>query len=595
MSPDTEKTHNLEEKLAAADGMISKWDTKTTNTMLFQSNPLEAGQYLTAIQNLQQLMEKLSVVDSSSAKMIRAEHLMQMSMARLRNEFHNILLSNSDPIDRSGRFSVHSSMEGSVSRSSCFSSDDDATDEDGGGGTPLSARPSIDRICDLDTIPLGAVEDLRNIVQSMASAGYGRECVRVFAVARKSVVEESLYNLGVEKVSLNDVQKMEWASLEDKIRKWISAAKISIQLLFAREKWLCDQVFEGFTQLRDSGFADVAKDPAARLLSFAEAVAASRRAPETMFKVLDMYETLTEIIPDINEIFCENPCKGVQKQAAQCLVLLGEAVWGILTEFENSLEKESSKAAIPGGAVHPLTRYVVNYLVYLYDYKETFLTLTADKPMDLPKGLAGGFAPGLDDDVDVTAAPLSIRLGWIAVLLQCKIDAKSKLYKEPALSYLFLMNNLHYIVEKVKGSELKSVLGDKWLWKQCNTVRQYAVYYERAAWSKVLSLLAEEGISGVSQQALKDRFKAINVTIEGVIKSHEGWVVHDVRLREDLGISISQRLMPAYRSFLGRFERRLDSGRHSHSHVKYTADELENLVLDLFKGGAAVSSRRSHR
>ncbi|XP_057823018.2 exocyst complex component EXO70H1-like [Cryptomeria japonica] len=290
-----EQMYDLEEKLAAADGMISKWDTKTTNTMLFHSNPLEAAQYLAAVQNLQQLMENFSVIDSNSAEMIRAEQLMQMSMARLQNEFHNILLSNREPIDRSGRFSVHSSTEGSARRSSGFFSDDD---EDGESGTPVSACQSIDRICDLDMIPLDAVVDLRNIVERMASSGYGGDCVRVFAVARKSVVEESLYNLGMEKMSLHDVHKMEWASLETKVKKWIYAAKISIRLLFAGEKRLCDQVFEDFTHLRASCFAEIAKEPTARLLRFAEAVAAGKRAPEKIFMVLDMYETLTDIILD---------------------------------------------------------------------------------------------------------------------------------------------------------------------------------------------------------------------------------------------------------------------------------------------------------
>lgn len=88
----------------------------------------------------------------------------------------------------------------------------------------------------------------------------------------------------------------------------------------------------------------------------------------------------------------------------------------------------------------------------------------------------------------------------------------------------------------------------------------------------------------------------MNAAIEWVIKRHEGWVVPDLRLREELVISISQRVMPAYRSFVGRFERRLGSGRHSHVQIKYTADDLENFVLDLFNGGASsMGSKRSQR
>jgi exocyst complex protein 7 len=34
--------------------------------------------------------------------------------------------------------------------------------------------------------------------------------------------------------------------------------------------------------------------------------------------------------------------------------------------------------------------------------------------------------------------------------LQINLDGKSKQYKDPALTHLFLMNNIHYIVRSVR-------------------------------------------------------------------------------------------------------------------------------------------------
>jgi len=34
--------------------------------------------------------------------------------------------------------------------------------------------------------------------------------------------------------------------------------------------------------------------------------------------------------------------------------------------------------------------------------------------------------------------------------LQSNLDGKSKQYKDPALTYLFLMNNIHYMVRSVR-------------------------------------------------------------------------------------------------------------------------------------------------
>ncbi|GLJ06009.1 hypothetical protein SUGI_0030280 [Cryptomeria japonica] len=92
---------------------------------------------------------------------------------------------------------------------------------------------------------------------------------------------------------------MEWKVLDDKIKKWIHAAKISIPILFAREKQLCVDVFVEHDKMRDPCFAEIAKERTERLLAIAEAVAAASRAPERMFRVLDLYEALTDLMPEI--------------------------------------------------------------------------------------------------------------------------------------------------------------------------------------------------------------------------------------------------------------------------------------------------------
>jgi len=38
----------------------------------------------------------------------------------------------------------------------------------------------------------------------------------------------------------------------------------------------------------------------------------------------------------------------------------------------------------------------------------------------------------------------------IMTALQSNLDGKSKQYKDPSLTYLFLMNNIHYIVRSVR-------------------------------------------------------------------------------------------------------------------------------------------------
>ena len=53
---------------------------------------------------------------------------------------------------------------------------------------------------------------------------------------RSSVLEESLRKLGVEKLSKEDVQKMQWEVLEAKIGNWIHFMRIAVGSLSCLER-----------------------------------------------------------------------------------------------------------------------------------------------------------------------------------------------------------------------------------------------------------------------------------------------------------------------------------------------------------------------
>jgi exocyst complex component 7 len=59
--------------------------------------------------------------------------------------------------------------------------------------------------------------------------------------ARASALEMSLKNLGVEKLSKEEVQKMQWESLEAKIGNWIHFMRIAVSSLCPARNILCFQ------------------------------------------------------------------------------------------------------------------------------------------------------------------------------------------------------------------------------------------------------------------------------------------------------------------------------------------------------------------
>lgn len=564
--------------LASADRVISGRDLKSQKPLLFHGGREEAREYLAVVDDLRHLMENLVATDSSSAMLVRAQRLMEMSMMCLQREFHRILTANVEP---------NLAPEDGLS-------DDGSTDEDGSNGSGSASRgqnSNADWICEIDMMPFDAEHDLRSIAERMVTAGYGKECVRIYGLTRKSVIEECLYKIGVERLSKGHVHKTEGAILDSKIKTWIRTMKIAVRVLFASEKRLCHGIFAGFNRVRDLCFAEVAKEPTMKLLGFGESLGMGRKSSDRLFGVLDMYDSLSKLMPDIDNVYCQECCVGVRTQASGVLVRLGEEARGIFIEFENAVHRENSKTRIPGGTIHPLTRYVMNYLSFMSDYKEALVKITANAPMDIPKGLPDGLM-GLFEDQDwddeeqgSPASVLSVRLGCLIIILQCKLDTTSKLYKDVALSYLFLMNNLNYIVQKIKDSELLGLLGHGWLTKNQSKVRQYAANYERGAWVKVLDCLRDEGthVSEMSQHALKDKFKGFNHGFEDVLRKHSAWMVPDVQLQGELRQSIIENMVPAYRSFLGRFRTSLENGGHSEMYIKYTPDDLEAHLSNLFK------------
>jgi len=83
--------------------------------------------------------------------------------------------------------------------------------------------------------------------------------------------------------------------------------------------------------------------------------------------------------------------------------------------------------------------------------------------------------------------------------------------------------------------------------------------------------------------------RSFYLAFEEIYKAQTAWIIPDSQLREDLRISTSLKVIQAYRTFVGRFANHI-----SDKHIKYSADDLESYLLDLF-GGSPKSLQNSHR
>jgi hypothetical protein len=431
----------------------------------------------------------------------------------------------------------------------------------------LELQLLLDHIDAIQTQPAGHHADasrsrrdsIRAVAEAMMAAGYGKECISTFKTRRRAALTASLRRLLGFSPPVDNLHKITWDQLDARIiPSWLAAATAAFGSLFAAEKDLCDAVFAGDNAaVGEAVFAAVANYQATGLLDVAEAVAArARRAPERLFRVLDVHDALTEALPALLSVFGDG--SEVAARAAIVVARVREAARGALGGLEAAIQKEPSKATAAGGAVHPLTRYVMNYVVFLADYKN---------------GLALLYDDDYDYDSSEQASP-SVIHRLVSALLS-KLEAKAGCYRDVALSYLFLANNTQYVANKVAGSsQLRGVLGDGWAEAQGAKARAHVGVYVRAAWGKVTSLCTQQG--GAEPEA-------VEAAVMEAVGMQEQWVAAEDEMGEALRAAATAAVVPKYRMFY----------RRHGAAVRLTPGDVTSMIAALFGGPLdQVSQRR---
>ncbi|TYH32404.1 hypothetical protein ES288_A01G249800v1 [Gossypium darwinii] len=571
----------IEQTIDAAATIIMKWDADTSAyakvTSLFYESKREALQFIRSVNELQKTMHLLvSDQDSGSEKLVRAQILMQTAMKRLQKEFYQILSMNRAHLDPE-------SVSTRSSRTSARSSTSDFDDDD-------EIRTAGDSISEIEEVSSMAMSDLKLIADCMIASGYAKECMHVYKTIRKSIIDEGVYKLGIEKLSSSQVNKMEWDVLDLKIKNWLEAEKISMRTLFTGERILCDQVFATSDLIKESCFTEISKEAAILLFGFPELVAKTKKSsPEKMFRVLDMYSAISEDWKEIETIFSFESTSTVRLQALDSLVRLSESVRSLLMDFESTIQKDSSKTMIPGGGLHPLTNSSMNYLTLLADYSNILTDIISDWPPPAKSTLPASFLFGPDSE-DSTAPAISVRFAWLILVLLCKLDGKAKHYKDVSLSYLFLANNLQHVISRVRTSNLQYILGEEWITKHEAKVKQFTSNYEPLAWGEVFASLPDNPTAPITAGKAKDCFRKFNASFENAYWKQRSCIVPDSELREEIKASIATKLVTLYRDFYNTQISTVGDERSARLFVRFSPEDIGNYLSDLFYGTVSSGS-----
>uniref|UniRef100_A0A2P2KNU7 Exocyst subunit Exo70 family protein n=1 Tax=Rhizophora mucronata TaxID=61149 RepID=A0A2P2KNU7_RHIMU len=234
MRPTQIRTHsirraheNIDKTLKAAEVILAQFDlTRKAEAKILRGPHEDLESYLEAIDQLKsnvQFFSSNKTFKISDGVLNHANQLLAKAISKLEDEFRTLLSNYSKPVEPDCLFDC-------LPNSLRPSSGSPNPQGDAGGKIPLEHQnKSIETIVfTLPTlIPPRVMPLLHDLAQQMAQAGHQQQLFRIYRDTRASVLEQSLRKLGVERLSKDDVQKMQWEVLEAKIGNWIHYMRIA--------------------------------------------------------------------------------------------------------------------------------------------------------------------------------------------------------------------------------------------------------------------------------------------------------------------------------------------------------------------------------
>lgn len=566
---EAENIRELETRLVLAQRTITS--LHSSYSKIWACCPVIILEYLQAVGEVQRLIETLEDMPLKSAKGLldQANTILQMAMDRLQHELIHTLVQNKLCFEL--EYAALPPCEVyPIYEESIVSNEDDSVEDASVRGRSSSETEEYA----MDLIHPDVIPQIKSIADIMFASGYAPEFCQAFTGFWRDTFAQYSMILEVGQLSIEDVQHMEWKHLNSRIRKWRIAVRRIIGTYLASAKRLFDQVLGEYGCISSACLIDASKGPLFCLLSFGQAVSIGPHGPEWLFCLLNMYEVLAAVNPDLDTLEMDS---FIRIEFHELLSQLGESVKVIIKQLGNCIASNCSRNPFPNGGLLPLTRYMVNYILCFDEYGDTLHSLLQAPDREQTDGdIRGDPDPDPDPNPSIVVATY---LQSLTSILEDNLYKRSNLYSDCSLKHIFLMNNIHYMVEKIRNSNIRPYFGDEWIRKHLVKFRQHAMYYERETWLSILTILHDDG--KVGKAALKARCRDFTTAFEDLYKSQTRWLVPDAKLREEVRISASKTVIQAYRNFVDKIIKSIGE-----KHIKYSEQELGMYILDLLEGSS---------
>ncbi|KAK8467117.1 hypothetical protein PHAVU_008G257066 [Phaseolus vulgaris] len=391
----------------------------------------------------------------------------------------------------------------------------------------------------MDAYPSGIMRRLKESVKLMVEAGLEEECSEIYSKWRREFLQQCLRALGLQFQTPNN---------ED-VEKWLKTCRAAGKILFPNERIFCDYLFSGFSDAAGVSYEKVCKELTIGLLSFVDTIlTATLYQSNLLFSIVPkMSESLEELIPEfILPKFPELSFVDDLQKVRQRLV--------IVNRLRKIIYPNNVQAPVTDGRLHLITKEAMNYI------------------LRISEDIGGRWFRRSDHNENST---FWVVIGRMIELLESELEAKSKVYyTDPALSYVFMINNLSYIGQKMPDFKFDH----DWFGQNTAKVKQNWNLYLRSSWNKLLDFLKFE--TNESMELMKDKLHLFNLHFEETCTIQSTLTVFDKQRRERIVKSIEALLLPEYGNFTDRF--RAVFGNQAYDYIKFGIVDIQNCLSHLF-------------
>ncbi|KAF9607443.1 hypothetical protein IFM89_035581 [Coptis chinensis] len=184
------------------------------------------------------------------------------------------------------------------------------------------------------------IDVLKRIAETLARNDCLDICIDIFVKVRYTRAAKALMRLNPEYLrnyTPEEIDEMEWESLETAITLWIQHFELAVKTVFVSEKKLCNQVLADLMDgtIWAECFIKIADKIMAVFFRFGEGVTRSSREPQKLFKLLDMFVSLEKLKSDFTNVF-----EGILSKPESHESLLKDAILNVMEALERNIDSK---------------------------------------------------------------------------------------------------------------------------------------------------------------------------------------------------------------------------------------------------------------